>query len=144
MCSESVWLVMRRRRSRRRTQTSRPTDMTLDSGGDLLLAYSDERLCLPSDNCSLRDTERSINQHELRNRTRAPVLPPTPTSPEKPWRRRLSQQLPVRILSLRGDSRWLRLKLRDLTCLSDKTPKRGRGSGGGGGVPLDVCQQNCP
>lgn len=82
MRSESVWLVMRRRRSRRQTQTSRPTDMTLDSGGDLLLAYSDERLCLPSDNCSLRDTERSINQHELRNRTRAPVR--TPTYPHKP------------------------------------------------------------
>lgn len=32
---------------------------------DPQLGYSDERLCLPSDNCSLRGRERSINQNEL-------------------------------------------------------------------------------
>lgn len=44
----------------------RPAGMTFDSGRDLLLSYSDERLCLPSDNCSLRGRERSINQNEPR------------------------------------------------------------------------------
>lgn len=86
--SKSVWLVRRRKRRRRRrsrrrrrTRTSRPAGMTLDSGGDLLLAYSDERLCRPSDNCSLRGAERSINQRELRNWTRSTCTPDSPPAP---------------------------------------------------------------
>lgn len=69
----AAWMMgrngIRMRRRRRRgmwTQTPRPAGMTFDSGSDLLLSYSDERLCLPSDNCSLRGRERSINQNELR------------------------------------------------------------------------------
>lgn len=47
------------------TEPLRPAGVTFDSGRDLLLSYSDERLCLPSDNCSLRGRERSINQNEV-------------------------------------------------------------------------------
>ncbi|KAM7371719.1 hypothetical protein PAMP_008930 [Pampus punctatissimus] len=48
------------------TLSLRPAGVTFDSGRDLLFSYSDERLCLPSDNCSFRGRERSINQNELR------------------------------------------------------------------------------
>lgn len=54
------------------TSNLSPAGMTFDSGRDLLFSYSDERLCLPSDNCSLRGRERSINQNGLRYRTTPP------------------------------------------------------------------------
>ncbi len=68
------------------TQTPRPAGMTFDSGRDLLLCYSDERLCLPSDNCSLRGRERSINQNELGYCRTTPPMADS-SMPQQPWGR---------------------------------------------------------
>lgn len=115
----AAWMMgrngIRMRRRRRRgmwTQTPRPAGMTFDSGSDLLLSYSDERLCLPSDNCSLRGRERSINQNELRYcRTPPPMADSKHASPTsgQTGRHRLQRIWPVGMLSFCDDSHRLHL-----------------------------------
>lgn len=103
----------RRRRMRCRIrQTLCPAGITLDSGGNLLLGYSDERLCLPSDNCSLRGRERSINQNQLRYCKTPPptevlrIVPENPPSPrEDPEGLTLKGINLVKVVSLFTDSR---------------------------------------
>jgi len=96
-----------------------PAGMTFDSGKDLLLGYSDERLCLPSDNCSLRGRERSINQNELRyHRTPLPMAERSLLQ-QPPWGKPGSFGFKgiklVRSLSFYNNSHWRCLAVCDLT-----------------------------
>lgn len=113
-----------------------PVGMTFNTGRDLLLSYSDKRLCLPSDNCSLRGRERSINQNELRYcRTSPGTLQHASTTPGQThghWlERNLTRQDPVIL------QRHTAPLLGDLQA----TPLNRADTGGGGdGSPLGDCQ----
>lgn len=94
-----------------------PAGMTFDSGSDLLLGYSDERLCLPSDNCSVRGRERSINQIELRYRRTLPpmaklsmLLKSPAEDPETSDSEKSGQSLPSRVApTYRAEQSWKEL-----------------------------------